>query len=63
MESFAYKTLDFLGLNKLFHLKEVDDRAIEALAYKALQTPRPKAVLSAPAVFRPPPSRLTANSC
>ena len=51
MESFAYKTLDFLGLNKLFHLKEVDDRAIEALAYKALQTPRPKAVLSAPAGF------------
>jgi WD40 repeat protein len=29
----------------------VDDRAIEALAYKALQTPRPKAVLSAPAGF------------
>jgi energy-coupling factor transporter ATP-binding protein EcfA2 len=51
MESFAYKALDFLGLNKLFHLKEVDDRAIEALAYKALQTPRPKAVLSAPAGF------------
>jgi WD40 repeat protein len=29
--------------------KEAYSRAIEALAYKALQTPRPKAVLSAPA--------------
>jgi WD40 repeat protein/energy-coupling factor transporter ATP-binding protein EcfA2 len=35
--------LEFLGP------KEAYNRAIEALAYKALQTPRPKAILSAPA--------------
>jgi len=37
--------LEFLGQ------KEVYSSAIEALAYKALQTPRPKAILSAPAGF------------
>jgi hypothetical protein len=37
--------LEFLGP------KEAYSSAIEALAYKALQTPRPKAVLSAPAAF------------
>jgi WD40 repeat protein/energy-coupling factor transporter ATP-binding protein EcfA2 len=51
IEDVAYKGLEFLGLKKFFHLTEADDRAIEALAYKALQTPRPTAVLAAPAGF------------
>jgi energy-coupling factor transporter ATP-binding protein EcfA2 len=51
IERLPYKALEFLGLKKFLHLKEVDDSAIERLAYKALQTPRPKAVLSARAAF------------
>jgi WD40 repeat protein len=51
IERLPYKVLEFLGLKKFLHLKEVDDSAIERLAYKALQTPRPKAVLSAQAAF------------
>jgi WD40 repeat protein/energy-coupling factor transporter ATP-binding protein EcfA2 len=54
VNGWANKALEFLLPKKVYNSllpKEADDRSIEALAYKALQTPQPKAILLAEAPF------------
>jgi WD40 repeat protein len=53
-EGWAYKTVKFLLPKKSYDSllpREADDSSIEALAYKALQTPQPTAILWAEAPF------------
>src|SRR6516162_1937932 len=54
IDGLAYKTLEFLLPKTVYDSllpREADDRSIEALAYNALQTPQPKAILSSEAPF------------